>query len=542
MLKIGRPSHNPLANVRLPQMSAVPGTQDLQFMLGKAQRNWRASVELPFKYADVNDLFILTVKCEMGSGDPCWMLYKDNGSDMIWSYVSSDIHLLRNLVHTECAASTGNTQLTEESCQPDCATNADAIAISDSRVIGMSGALTAEEAGGDALQVNQPLVREDAILEGDMARLQVATLLQSVAMEKMTGRLEFQRHGETGDMFFEEGSLKHASTMESSGDDAVLEMLTWQDGNFHFYEGESFLHQTVKKRLDSLLMEGVTLLDQWVFLLGMGICKQSYLTQKDATLTEEDFSLSLLDRAGGDLADLKAFYDRIDGQSTLEQLLGRQPMSKAGWVPLLYNLVSRDLVGAVTNLPGRRQSLPDPIAIDESVVDSITKLLSRSETGMVSYPALLYFLQQEHHRFRRGGLSYTIVVFEMCATDNRAPNGTKPLPIQSLREIGSRIRATKRELDVLGHFETLDFALLLPHTDIDGAATLVRRLERLISGDPLMNTIHAHQIIAYFGIAGVPEDCDDPGILLAAAREAKQLAKERKQPLVTFRDRAQFGK
>src|SRR5271170_7369078 len=110
MLRIGKPTQNPFANVRLPQMAAVPAVQDLQFMLGKAQRNWRAAVELPFKYSDTNALFIMTVKCDMGSGEPCWMLYRNDqsGSSMIWSYVSCDVHLLRSLVHTECAAGSGD--------------------------------------------------------------------------------------------------------------------------------------------------------------------------------------------------------------------------------------------------------------------------------------------------------------------------------------------------------------------------------------------------------------------------------------------------
>lgn len=537
MLKIGKPSYNPLASVKLPQMTSVPAIQDMQFMLTKAQRNWRAAVELPFKYAsDTTCLFILTVKCDMGSGDPCWMLYRndESGSAMIWSYVSSDVHLLRSLVHTECAASAGALQqISEEACLPDSASSG-AMSLSDSRVI-VGGQPAAE--GDPELLSSSSLVREDAILEGDLARLQVPTLLQSIAMEKMTGRLEFQRPGETGDIFFQDGNLQHASTLDCSGDDAVLELITWQDGNFHFYEGETFLHQTTQKRLETLLMEGITLLDQAVFLSGVGCGKTSYLLRREPDITEEDFNLSLLDRTGGDLMDMRAFYDRMDDQSTLEQVLGRQPMAKTQWVPILYNLVTRNLVSVAQTLPGKRQILPDALPIDQAVIENCTKLLSRSETGMLSYPAFLYFLTQEFQRFKRGGLPFSLVVFEMNATDSRHPDGIKALPIQSLREMGSRIRAVKRDLDQLGHFETLDFAMLLPHTDLDGACTLVRRLERLIAGDPLMNTIHSHQIIAHFGIAAVPQDCDDPGVLLAAARQAKELAKAHKLPLVTFRDR-----
>jgi GGDEF domain-containing protein len=539
MLRIGKPSYNPLANVRLPQMSSVPGTQDLQFMLGKAQRNWRSAVELPFKYSDSSYLFILTVKCDMGSGEPCWMLYRNDpgGSSMIWSFVSLDVHLLRNLVHTECAAAAGAGELSEEVWIPDPAT-ADAMALSDSRVIDVFSATAPASGEGDGqLTFNTPLTREDASLEGDLARLQVPTLLQSIQMEKMTGRLEFQRAGQTGDVFFDEGALWHASTVEATGDEAVLELLTWQDGNFHFYEGERFLHQTTKRRLDSLLMEGITLLDQWVYLVASGIRKTSYLVRKQPDISDSDFSMSLLDRAGGELSDLKELYERIDGKSTLDQVLARHQMPKSQWVPMLYNLVSRDLVAAADSLPASGPKMPEAMVIEESVLDSVTKALSRSETGILSYPALLYLLTQEFYRFKRGGQPFSLVVFDMCATDSRQPNGVRALPIQSLREMAIRIRSAKRDLDSLAHFETLDFALLLPHTDIEGASTLVRRLERLISGDPLMNTIHAHQIIGYFGIAAVPEDCDEPGVLLAAARKAKELAKQSNKPLMCFRDR-----
>lgn len=538
VLRIGKLNQDRLTHCRLPLMTVLPTRDDLQLILSRAQRNWRASVEQPFKYPASDVSFILTVKCEAGSGEPCWMLYRtdESGSELVWSFISADLHQIRDLLHTECAAKARTNQGDSESPPGEPAADTELSPAAPAVAQAPPAAQFADDGGPELAHDLLPL-DANQVLEGSLSSRQTVPLLQSISRAKLSGRLEFKRAGETGDIYFEEGIPTHASTFQSTGDNAALELLTWQEGSFHFFHGEKFIHRTINKSLELLVKDGEALLEQWLFLSGVGVHPESALVRTRPDIPDEDFTLTLLDRAGCDLGNIKAFYERIDDWSTLAQVLAGHPLPRAEWVPILFYLVSRNLVTAVARSAAQRPNLPEPIQIDQSAIDGVLRSLSRSETGLMSYAALLYLLKQEYFRFKRGGQPFALVVFSMGTIDARHPEGMRLLPIQSVRELGSRIRATLRELDIVAHFETAEFAMLLPHTEPEGAAALVRRLERLISGDPLMNTIHSHQIIAHFGIAAIPQDCDDPGILLAAAKEAADLARKHNQLLVSFRTR-----
>jgi hypothetical protein len=44
------------------------------------------------------------------------------------------------------------------------------------------------------------------------------------------------------------------------------------------------------------------------------------------------------------------------------------------------------------------------------------------------------------------------------------------------------------------------------------------------------------QLALAFGVAGIPEDCHEIGLLLAAAKAAKVVAQKNNYPIVMFRD------
>ena len=73
-------------------------------------------------------------------------------------------------------------------------------------------------------------------LNGDLALVQIPTLLQSVLMAKMTGCLEVKRDDEEAEVFFVNGLPTHArsATSASLGEEILYELLSWKDGDFHF--------------------------------------------------------------------------------------------------------------------------------------------------------------------------------------------------------------------------------------------------------------------------------------------------------------------
>ncbi|MGL1733432.1 DUF4388 domain-containing protein, partial [Vibrio parahaemolyticus] len=63
-------------------------------------------------------------------------------------------------------------------------------------------------------------------------------------------------------VFFQAGIPLHCALKDIRGDHAFLELITWKEGEFRFWPDETSRDRTINKRLDGMLMEGVSLLDQ----------------------------------------------------------------------------------------------------------------------------------------------------------------------------------------------------------------------------------------------------------------------------------------
>ncbi|HMO22869.1 MAG TPA: diguanylate cyclase, partial [Candidatus Melainabacteria bacterium] len=108
-------------------------------------------------------------------------------------------------------------------------------------------------------------------------------------------------------------------------------------------------------------------------------------------------------------------------------------------------------------------------------------------------------------------------------------------PAEVITTAAKRIELVKRPLDVLGHFEGLDFGLIMPNTKTSQAAFIANRILEALTNTPLSNQIDKRNLVTAFGIAGLPSDGEDLKDLLDSARAAKNEAKEGTFPIVLSR-------
>jgi hypothetical protein len=275
-------------------------------------------------------------------------------------------------------------------------------------------------------------------------------------------------------------------------------------------------------------MEGITLLDQSKALIESGLTMESYLDKAQVGLTEPEFDQAVAKGAPVDLKMQKEFYLQLDGCSTLFDLLRKKPMVKKDWVGVLFNLVNCGLI-VITKKPSKvdKTAFLESTNIDSNAIQRVNGLLARPDTGIMSYPSFHFFLDQEFKRYQLFGTPFAIVIFEMRMI---LPNRLEPLSAPALAEAFSRIRAVKRSLDVLAHFETLSYILLL----------LILR-HRLLPCYPaacqrpcaLLPNAWCRQ--SSFALAHLsPEDCHDMG--LSAAKASKMVAQRNNYPIVMFKD------
>lgn len=490
---------------RLPKQASLPTRQQLRTLVLEAEQNINSLVELPF--GDPPEAYSLTVLKERPAAGCQWTLYRGEGnsSALEWSHSSNDWEWVYSLI---CAQF------------PGWELKGKVLADSEpSQVRSVESILTDS---GSFLPMK-------STLEGDLRNLQVPNLLQSISMGKLTGRLQIKGRADTAMVFFIDGSPVHATMKGCEGDEALIELIGWDEGQFCFFPEPKTETKTVKKRLEFLIMEGCTFLDQYKSLAGKGLNFDAIVLRSHEKLTEKEFEELVKKGTGIDLEGQKRFYVSIDNHSSLFELLRSQQLSKLEWVPILFNLVNCGLIEfrslkqhqTLTLKPERTSN------VDWSQMRLAEKALLRPDTGLYTFPAFLYFLDKEFCRYDRFDRVFSIVLLKVGLVpsdgaqevDQRSSGQHNPLPLRAVRAMGQTISRIKRQIDILAHYEMLDYALLLPETNRTSAENFVNRLADVLKYTAFED-IESNYIDFSIGLACVPDDCQDLESLISMAHSS----------------------
>ena len=77
-----------------------------------------------------------------------------------------------------------------------------------------------------------------------------------------------------------------------------------------------------------------------------------------------------------------------------------------------------------------------------------------------------------------------------------------------LQELMGRVNLTKRKADLLAHYQQDSYALLLPHTNLQGVTAFAGRLVGAPMTAPFANS-DGQKLVLTVGIASLPENCAD---------------------------------
>lgn len=511
---------------RLPKQSIVPNYTDVQFLAAEANKQQGRQVELPFSVTEGSQEFVVTVKVDHNvSLDPVWTLtaVTAQGHQVIFQHPEPDLSMVTNLIMSGCGCDLFSDDLASEAMMGrDTLSNLNPVATGEAPPVEskMTGSHAVTDSNAAVFDAPKPGVK--ATLEGDLTKMQAPNLLQSLNMAKMTGRLDVKDKNEEARVFFLDGNIVHAEMKETLGDEALIELVTWTAGEFRFWPDETTGQKTVKKRLDAMLMEGVTLLDQSQYLESAGLKMESCLVKRNAIISEQEFTARLQKGAPIGLQPQIDFYELIDNHSQFFDILAKRPMRKTEYVPILFNLISCGLI-QVTDQQAR--SAGRGLGIDEGTLQSVSKALIRQETGILTYPAFLYFLQQEYLRYEYFNFPFSIIVFSLGHRKGGATGPVESLQILAVKRAMQRISLVKRPIDMLGHYETFDYSLILPNSNAKAAAALAHRIVDVLREAPLTADMDPRGMVFAFGVAGVPEDGQELDKLLSVAKGARDMSK-----------------
>jgi GGDEF domain-containing protein len=98
-----------------------------------------------------------------------------------------------------------------------------------------------------------------------------------------------------------------------------------------------------------------------------------------------------------------------------------------------------------------------------------------------------------------------------------------------------RITQVKRPVDMLGHFEQADFAMLLPNSNASAGGAAATRIIEVLSEAPLTSDIDTRSLWSAYGVATIPEDCQEMDKLLQAAKRARDQARHGREKIILAR-------
>jgi two-component system, cell cycle response regulator len=167
------------------------------------------------------------------------------------------------------------------------------------------------------------------------------------------------------------------------------------------------------------------------------------------------------------------------------------------------------------------------IALDNVRLHEEAQRLSLTDplTGLFNYRYLRESLRRELERAARFGRTLAVVALDLDHFKDVNDTYGHAVGDLVLVEIGRRIRAVTREVDVAFRRGGEEFVVLLPETDTAGGSALARRLATEVRGTPVRARDHMINVTVSIGVAVYPEHGQTGPAVLEAADIALYAAK-----------------
>ena len=255
--------------VQLQKLPTVPGLPDIHQYLSLAMEKRGRQIQILWDSLDKRIEFVLEIISSVKNTDPQWRLsYSEAGKkrEVIFDYNSCDVLLVHNLIVSSCnevlsVAVDGKLKASDFQAEPSQS---------------LRKSMTKSRPEFDPIRGLKGQISESAMpAQGDLANIGAAALLQSLVSSGATGKLDVTSSQGTALVYVQSGTPGHATAGDTIGEEALIELMTWKDGQFAFEPGvRSDLH-TVHHSIESLLAQGIQLSDRINYLKNAGFRRSS---------------------------------------------------------------------------------------------------------------------------------------------------------------------------------------------------------------------------------------------------------------------------
>lgn len=184
-------------------------------------------------------------------------------------------------------------------------------------------------------------------MTGNLTGLAAADLIQLNCVDQKVARLQINHLDYKAEIFFSDGQIVHAVSGNQKGEEAVYEILGWNEGDFNLENDIKSQETTIKRTWPSLLLEGARRLDE-------STINQTAINPEQETESKEKRMAQkfeeILTELSGEVSGFRGgFLVGIDGINLASKFIGDvDPELASAQMAMLLKLVSgsTDKLGA----------------------------------------------------------------------------------------------------------------------------------------------------------------------------------------------------
>ncbi len=487
---------------------APPSRRDVQEMYNKSRQNRDCLIQWAWSEPGSSKAYRLTILYPFvresdwwdyeRKDDPTWHLYDDRTltNPVIWEYKSGDYELAVEIVQMVCSRDSKDAGVVQA------AASTQQTPVFPDAPIDLKAQLT----GNPALKEQQD----------------VCKVLRSFVNSHFTGRVDLRTSTDFGFVFYENGLVTHAITNGGVGDLALKEMVTWQIAQSNAAPDEVADERSISKHVEYLIREGEHLLEQQRYLMQVGLCFESTLTRNQ--LPDGDMPKWF------PAPEFKRIYDYCEVPRLFADLARDLKLGVSVWVPVLVHFLSNRILQIETR-PILRSNALSFLGDNRNVIESKLGSLFSPQDGLYKHHALILLLEREFLIARRLNRPLSLIVFEIQSGIN-IPGKPRWLSAPLVKLVSQRVEALKKPLDLFAHFESLDYALLLPNTDMDQALSVAQTMLTALTRVPISESPERIVLNAVCGVATYPDHANSLEKFIACAKFSKNMAKRGNGPIL----------
>ncbi len=171
-------------------------------------------------------------------------------------------------------------------------------------------------------------------ISGELVNTRCPEIIKILSLGRRTGRLYLNNGAETGNIFFQEGAIIHASCGSLEGEKAVYEAAVWTAGEYRFFMDDTPDVITVQKDVDGILTESTTRMRQMDRITAL-IPSSSMIYALDPDIKDKDLSIKSIQWR---------VIAHIDGRSSIAEIAPLVGLGVSDTMKVFYTLLRLGLL------------------------------------------------------------------------------------------------------------------------------------------------------------------------------------------------------